>query len=126
MPIDTVAHIVRTARNGRSQQEFARELGVEQSSVSRYESGRASPPARVIEYCMRLAHSGSSEVVPTADALAAKVQTQLANPELGGFRLALARLIDTVTADHSQAHAMSPASTYDGSYRGDPIDHRVD
>ena len=49
----TVADLGRAARNGRSQKEFAHELGVRQSSISRYESGKASPPGSVIEHCMR-------------------------------------------------------------------------
>ncbi|MBL8437020.1 MAG: helix-turn-helix transcriptional regulator [Zoogloeaceae bacterium] len=49
--IMTVADLVRAARNGRSQKEFAHELGVRQSSISRYESGKASPPVPVIEHC---------------------------------------------------------------------------
>ncbi|MEW6037275.1 MAG: helix-turn-helix transcriptional regulator [Pseudomonadota bacterium] len=43
MAITTVAELVRTARNGRSQKDFARELGVRQSSVSRYESLKGEP-----------------------------------------------------------------------------------
>ncbi|MFZ5615258.1 MAG: helix-turn-helix domain-containing protein [Pseudomonadota bacterium] len=108
--ITTVAELVRAARSGRSQKEFARELGVRQSSVSRYESGRANPPVRVIEHCMRLVHSTGHEPAPTADELAAKVRTELAAPDLGEVRLALARLIDTLTSANTQARAMSPSS----------------
>lgn len=110
MAITTVAELVRAARSGRSQKEFARELGVRQSSVSRYESGRANPPVRVIEHCMRLVHSTGHEPAPTADELAAKVRTELAAPDLGEVRLALARLIDTLTSANTQARAMSPSS----------------
>lgn len=52
----TIGEIVRAARNGRSQKAFAELLGVKQSSVSRYESGRASPPTAVIDACMQLVH----------------------------------------------------------------------
>ncbi|MBP1151313.1 helix-turn-helix transcriptional regulator [Methylocaldum sp. RMAD-M] len=111
MAITTVAELVRTARNGRSQKDFARELGVRQSSVSRYESGRANPPVRVIEHCMRLVHSTGHEPAPTADELAAKVRTELAATDLGEVRLVLARLIDTLASEHMQARAMSRSSS---------------
>lgn len=110
MAITTVAELVRTARNGRSQNEFARELGVRQSSVSRYESGRANPPIKVIEHCMRMVHSAGTESAPTADELAAKVRIDLADSDLGEIRLALARLIDTLVIDHAQARLMSSSS----------------
>jgi transcriptional regulator with XRE-family HTH domain len=105
--ITTVAQLVRSARNGRSQKEFAQELGVEQSSVSRYESGRANPPVKVIEHCMRLVHSTATEAAPTADELAAKVRKELADTGFGEMRLALARLIDTLASEHAQARAVS-------------------
>lgn len=108
--ITTVAELVRAARNGRSQKEFARDLGVRQSSVSRYESGRANPPVKVIEHCMRLVHTTGIESAPTADELAAKVRTELADSDLSEVRLALARLIDTLTSEHGQARTMSPSS----------------
>ncbi|QXP89546.1 helix-turn-helix domain-containing protein [Methylococcus capsulatus] len=111
MAITTVAELVRAARSGRSQKEFARELGVRQSSVSRYESGRANPPVRVIEHCMRLVHSTGHEHAPTADELAAKVRTELADSDLGEIRLLLARLIDTLASEHAQARVMSPSSS---------------
>lgn len=111
MAITTVAELVRTARNGRSQKDFARELGVRQSSVSRYESGRANPPVRVIEHCMRLVHSTGHEPAPTADELAVKVRTELAATDLGEVRLVLARLIDTLAREHMQARAMSQSSS---------------
>ena len=110
MAITTVAELVRTARNGRSQKEFARELGVRQSSVSRYESGRATPSLKVIEHCMRLVHSTGTEPAPTAGELAAKVRTELADPDLGEVRLAIARLIDALASEHAQARAMNQAS----------------
>jgi len=111
MAITTVAELVRAARNGRSQKEFAHDLGVRQSSVSRYESGRANPPVKVIEYCMRLVHSTGREQAPTADELAAKVQNELANSDLGGVRLALAKLIDSLASEHAQVRAMRSASS---------------
>lgn len=109
--ITTVSDLVRAARNGRSQKEFARELGVRQSSISRYESGKASPPVPVIEHCMRLVHSDRRESIPTADELATKVRTALADTSLGQFRLLISKLIDTLTREHAQACATTAAST---------------
>ncbi|KFB70346.1 MAG: putative zinc finger/helix-turn-helix protein, YgiT family [Candidatus Accumulibacter phosphatis] len=111
MAITTIAELVRAARNGRSQKEFAHELGVLQSSISRYESGKASPPAPVIEHCMRMVHSGSSEPIPTADELANKVRTALADTSLGQVRLLISKLIDTLTGEYAQACATTAAST---------------
>lgn len=109
--ITTVADLVRAARNGRSQKEFAHELGVRQSSISRYESGKASPPVSVIEHCMRLVHSDSRESIPTADELAIKVRTALADTSLGQFRLLISKLIDTLTNEYAEACATTTAST---------------
>lgn len=119
--ITTVAELVRTARNGRSQKEFARELGVRQSSVSRYESGRVNPPVTVIEHCMRQVHSTGTESAPTADELAAKVRTDLADSDLGDVRLALARLIATLVNGHARGRSMSPSSRWDGGFDDNPI-----
>lgn len=105
--ITSIARLVRAARNGRSQKEFALELGVKQSTVSRYERGKANPPVRVIECCMRLAHSKEGEVIPTADELAALVQSELADSDMGDVRLALARLIDRLVYEHSKPRKTS-------------------
>lgn len=108
--ITTVADLIRAARNGRSQKDFARELGVRQSSISRYESGKASPPVPVIEHCMRLVHSDGRESIPTADELATKVRTALADTSLGQFRLLISKLIDTLASEYAQASATTTAS----------------
>ena len=98
MQFSSIAELVRAARGDRSQKDFADDVGVKQSSVSRYESGQASPPAPVIEHCMRLVHSRSGDVPPTADELANRIRKDLAGVEVGQVRLALSRLIDTLTA----------------------------
>lgn len=126
MAITTVAELIRAARNGRTQAEFARELGVRQSSVSRYESGRASPPVKVIEHCMRMTHSSGREVPPTADELAAKVRIDLGGAELGEVRLALARLIDRLASDHARGLVLGRTSLEKGGGYGDAVDNRVD
>ena len=105
-----MSELVRVARNGRSQKEFGQELGVKQSTVSRYERGKANPPVRVIEHCMRLVHIREDEVTPTADELAAMVRSELADSDMRDVRLALTKLIDRLVRKHAQAHAMSHSS----------------
>lgn len=98
MTIDTVGDLVRLARNGLSQKDFAALLGVKQSSVSRYESGKSSPPIGVIEHCMRMVHNQAE--APTADQLAERIRTELAAPSLTEARSALSRLVDALVAQH--------------------------
>ena len=94
-----MAKLIRTARNEHSQKEFAQKLGVKQSSISRYESGKVNPSVQVIEHCMRLVHSEGAELIPTADELAVKVKTGLADADQGKLRLALERLIEVLAKD---------------------------
>lgn len=98
MTIDTVGDLVRAARNGRNQKDFADLLGVKQSSVSRYERGKASPPISVIEHCMRLVHNQGE--APTAEQLAERIRVELADPSLIEARSALSRLVDAFVAEH--------------------------
>jgi len=98
MAIDTVGDLVRAARNGRNQKDFADLLGVKQSSVSRYERGKASPPISVIEHCMRLVHTQGE--APTAEQLAERIRVELVDPSLIEARSALSRLVDAFVAEH--------------------------
>jgi len=97
--ITTVAKLIRAARNEHSQKEFAQRLGVKQSSISRYESGKVNPSVHVIEHCMRLVHSEGNELIPSADELAIKVKVGLAKADQGRLRLALERLIEVLAKD---------------------------
>jgi len=103
LEISTVAELVRSARNGLSQKEFAQTLGVRQSTVSRYERGKANPPVRVIEQCMRLVHTNDAVNAPTADALAAKIRTELADSNMADIRCALTKLVDHLAQEHAQS-----------------------
>jgi len=109
MIINSVGELVRAARNGRSQKDFAQLLDVKQSSVSRYESGRASPPLRVIEQCMRLVHTAGADDAPTAEQLAERVRVALADPDLRQVRSALSRLVDAFVSEHAQTRSASAA-----------------
>ncbi|MBL80200.1 MAG: transcriptional regulator [Nitrosomonadaceae bacterium] len=99
MSITTIAKLIRAARNKHSQKEFAQKLGVKQSSISRYESGKVNPSVQVIEHCMRLVHAEEMELIPTADELAIKIKADLAESGQGKLRLALEKLIE-VLAQH--------------------------
>jgi len=109
MAITSVGELVKAARNGRSQKEFAEFLGVKQSSVSRYESGKASPPIRVIEKCMQMVHVANAEDAPTADQLAEHIRDVLADPDLQQVRLALSRLLDAIVSERVQIRLARPA-----------------
>jgi len=109
MAITRVGELVKAARNGRSQKEFAEFLGVKQSSVSRYESGKANPPIRVIEQCMQLVHAANDENAPTADQLAEHIRDVLADPDLQQVRLALSRLLDAIVSERAQTLLARPA-----------------
>lgn len=107
MKIPTIAKLIRTARNGQSQKDFAQKLGVKQSSISRYESGKVNPSVNVIEHCMRLVHSEGAELIPTAEELAVKVKTGLAEVEQGRVRLALERLIEALANNPTEGSAQT-------------------
>lgn len=109
MAITKVAELVRAARDGRSQKEFADLLGVKQSSISRYESGKASPPVSVIEHCMHVAHTQGIIEAPTADQLAERVRMALADPGFDQVRAALSRLVDAFAAEHAQTREAGAA-----------------
>ena len=99
---ESVEELIRAARNGRSQKEFADLLEVDQSMVSKYERGKASPPISVINRCMRLVHTAEGETAPSAEQLAERVRVTLADPDLGQVRSALSRLVDAFASEHAQ------------------------
>ena len=99
-PIKTISDLIRKARNGQNQKDFAEKLGIKQSSLSRYERGKTNPPVKVIEDCMRLVHTDAPP--PTADELANRVRSALADPGMGQVRSAISRLVDAVTHEHQQ------------------------
>jgi transcriptional regulator with XRE-family HTH domain len=92
--ITSIPQLIKAARDGRSQAEFARELGVGQSTLSRYEQGEANPKALVIERCMQLVHWNKQASAPTVDELAEKVLKQLGREDQAPLRVVLSKLID--------------------------------
>lgn len=100
--ITRIPDLIKKARNGRNQQEFATVLGITQSTLSRYESGKSNPKAELIELCMRLVHEANNEKHPSADQLADRVRIALADPRMGQARSALAKLVDAFAVEQTQ------------------------
>jgi len=105
--ITSIPQLIKLARAGRSQAEFARELGITQSTLSRYEQGGANPKIEVIEHCMRLVHWGNHEGVPSVDELADKVRAQLGRQDQATLRVALSKLIDGLVTEKDVARLVS-------------------
>ncbi len=99
--IQNIPQLIKMARNGRSQAAFARELGVQQPTLSRYEKGEANPKAHVIEKCMRLVHWADQIPAPTVDELANKIKVQLGRNDQAQLRMALSNLIDELAAERT-------------------------
>lgn len=45
--------LIRRVRGEKSQEEFAKELGVNRTSISRYESEKLGAPTKVLNQCLR-------------------------------------------------------------------------
>ena len=109
MAFESVEELIRAARNGRSQKEFADLLKVDQSMVSKYERGKASPPIGVINRCMRLVHTAEGEAAPSAEQLADRVRESLADPKLSQVRSALSRLVDAFGSENAKTRSSDAA-----------------
>lgn len=99
--ITTIPQLIKAARGTRSQVEFAQELGVKQSTLSRYELGEANPKAQIIEQCMHLVHWPTQELTLTVDELTDKIRKQLSKEDHAPLRVALSKIIDGLVADKS-------------------------
>lgn len=108
--ITSISQLIKAARDGRSQADFAQELGVSQSTLCRYENGDTNPKAEVIERCMRLVHWGNEDGSPSVDELADKVRAQLSREDQAPLRVALSKLIDGLVAEKDMARNMSQHS----------------
>ena len=108
--ITSIPQLIKTARDGRSQADFAQDLGVSQSTLCRYENGDTNPKAEVIERCMRLVHWGNEDGSPSVDELADKVRSQLSREDQAPLRVALSNLIDSLVAEKDMARNMSQHS----------------
>ena len=73
--LNSVSLLVIAARGEESQAAFALRLGVLQSSLSRYENGKVSPPSEVLNKCLELLSKRTS--IPSADAIAKEIKSKL-------------------------------------------------
>lgn len=66
--------LIKLARGEKAQSTFAKELGVDRTCLSRYESEKLGAPTKVLNYCLRAiaAHisPGAEEDQPVQQALA--------------------------------------------------------
>ena len=108
--ITSIPQLIKTARDGRSQADFAQDLGVSQSTLCRYENGDTNPKAEVIERCMHLVHWGNEDGSPSVDELADKVRAQLSREDQAPLRVALSKLIDGLVAGKDKARDVSQHS----------------
>ncbi|MEO8313784.1 MAG: transcriptional regulator [Pseudomonadota bacterium] len=55
--------LIKRARGEKSQAAFAKELGVDRTCLSRYESEKLGAPTKVLNYCLRAiaAHAGQGD-----------------------------------------------------------------
>jgi hypothetical protein len=55
--------LIKRARGAKAQSAFAKELGVDRTCLSRYESEKLGAPTKVLNYCLRAiaAHAASTE-----------------------------------------------------------------
>jgi len=106
---NSVEELIRVARDGRSQKEFADLLKVDQSLVSKYERGKTNPPISFINQCMLLVHGAADDDVPTADQLAERIRAAMADPDLRQARSALSRLVDAFASENTQARSSGAA-----------------
>jgi transcriptional regulator with XRE-family HTH domain len=92
-----LAAIVKSARKirGLSQEEFAAELGKQQSLVSKYERGLVDPPGDVVIHCVTITRGEADQAV-SPDSVAQLVQERLGAPEFARVRSAIAALIESM------------------------------
>ena len=57
------SELIKRARGEKAQSAFAKELGVDRTCLSRYESEKLGAPTKVLNYCLRAiaAHGGLTE-----------------------------------------------------------------
>lgn len=92
----TVAGLIRQTRGNRRQEDFAPLIGVDQTLLSKYENGRANPPAHVIERCMAIAEEDEKRRDISVSEIAHRIRAELAAPELAPIRKAFSYMLDSV------------------------------
>jgi transcriptional regulator with XRE-family HTH domain len=99
LPTSHVAALIRSVRKrkGQKQAQFAQFLEISQSQVCRYELGKSSPSKRVIDICMQQIHTNDEVTAPSAEDLAQRVRTALADPDKELARSAIASVLAAIT-----------------------------
>lgn len=81
--------LIRSVRGDRTQSVFARELNVERSCISRYESEKLGAPTRILNHCLRaIAAQTLNKVTPGEDLKQALVHARRAVSLLEGVAVA--------------------------------------
>ena len=89
--LNSVSHLVCAARGEESRAAFAARLGVLQSSLSRYENGKVSPPAEVLNKCLELVSQRSA--IPSAETIAREIRHKLSGVHNEPMRSAIWTII---------------------------------
>ena len=105
---NSVASMVRAARGTDTQEVFAAKIGKKPYSVSRYESGDASPPAEVINKCLEIISSRSR--TPSATDIAKAVRDQLGGLQNEPIRTAIWAIIRSTRASSGRMKSASKSS----------------
>lgn len=92
----TVRGMIKAARGTKSQPVFAAELGITQSTLSRYENGKANPSAQLIEKCMHILHTGARNSDPLYEYTVSIIEKSFSTSQDVKLRTALTYLIDHV------------------------------
>lgn len=100
--VGSVKEIIRNARGSLTQAEFVDFLwdryGIKTSQgiISKYESGKASPPAGIIDKCMQIIHGRDMEGDVSLKALEVRMRKVLCGPAQAGARKAFAIILDSL------------------------------
>lgn len=96
----SVKGIVRNARASHTQIDFvsflkdAYQIESSQALISKYESGKANPPAEIIDACMKIIHSKNIPGEVSLNELAEKIKRVLTGPAQAEARKAFAIILD--------------------------------
>ena len=93
----SVKEIVRNARGSHTQIEFANILSTKQSLISKYESGKANPPAFIINECIQIIHKMNNSDDINISSLEIKMRRVLSGDSQAAARKAFAIILDSIS-----------------------------
>jgi transcriptional regulator with XRE-family HTH domain len=99
----TVNEIIRNARGSLTQAEFVDLLkdhhGIKTSQglISKYESGNANPPSKIINKCIEIIHGKNANEDVSLTALEIRMRKVLRGPAQAGARKAFAVILDSLS-----------------------------